>query len=103
MRPACHSRAITAWIMAHAGARSWTSHGAGAAVVGGSWDKVQLTAGERRWTTVNALLDDAPSGLDRFSSPLYTVAETARYLDVPASTLTPWAKGYRRAGKDDRR
>jgi hypothetical protein len=85
--------------MAHAGARSWTSHGAAAAVVGGSWDKVQLTAGERRWTTVTAVLDDAPSGLDRFSSPLYTVAETARYLDVPASTLTSWGKGYRRAGK----
>jgi uncharacterized protein (DUF433 family) len=27
------------------------------------------------------------------------VAEAARYLDVPGSTLTSWAKGYRRAGK----
>ena len=48
---------------------------------------------------MTALLGDAPSALDRFSSPLYTVAEAARYLDVPASTLTSWAKGYRRAGK----
>lgn len=48
---------------------------------------------------MTALLGDAPSGLDRFSSPLYPVAEAARYLDVPASTLTSWAKGYRRAGK----
>jgi uncharacterized protein (DUF433 family)/transposase-like protein len=46
---------------------------------------------------VTALLGDAPSALDRFSSPLYTVAEAARYLDVPASTLASWAKGYRRA------
>jgi hypothetical protein len=48
---------------------------------------------------VTALLGDVPSALDRFSSPLYTVAEAARYLDVPASTLTSWAKGYPRAGK----
>ena len=48
---------------------------------------------------MTALLDDAPSALDRFSSPLYTVTEAARYLDVPASTLASWAKGYRRAGK----
>ena len=48
---------------------------------------------------MTALLGDAPSTLDRFSSPLYTVTEAARYLDVPASTLASWAKGYRRAGK----
>ena len=48
---------------------------------------------------MTAVLGDAPSVLDRFSSPLYTVAEAARYLDVPASTLATWAKGYRRAGK----
>jgi uncharacterized protein (DUF433 family)/transposase-like protein len=48
---------------------------------------------------VTALLGDVPSALDRFSSPLYAVAEAARYLDVPASTLTSWAKGYRHAGK----
>ncbi|MDQ3344552.1 MAG: DUF433 domain-containing protein [Actinomycetota bacterium] len=48
---------------------------------------------------MTALLGDAPSALDRFASPLYTVVEAARYLDVPASTLTTWVKGYRRAGK----
>ena len=48
---------------------------------------------------MTALLSDAPSAFDRFSSPLYTVGEAARYLAVPASTLTSWAKGYRRAGK----
>ena len=33
-------------------------------------------------------LHDNPSAtLNRFSAPLYTVAEAARYLDVPASTL----------------
>lgn len=31
---------------------------------------------------------------DSFSVPLYTVAEAARYLDVSASTLRRWAKGY---------
>ena len=45
---------------------------------------------------------DAPSALDRFSSPLYTLTEAARYLDVPASTLASWAKGYRRAAKGRR-
>lgn len=34
--------------------------------------------------------------LDRFDTPLYTVPEAARYLDVPASTLTTWTHGYRR-------
>lgn len=48
---------------------------------------------------MTALLGDAPSALDRFSSPLYTVAEAERYLDVPASTLASWARGYWRAGK----
>lgn len=48
---------------------------------------------------MTALLGDASSALDRFSSPLYTVVEAARYLDVPVSTLRSWAKGYRRAGK----
>lgn len=31
---------------------------------------------------------------DRFTAPLYTAAEAARYLDVPASTLRRWANGY---------
>lgn len=30
----------------------------------------------------------------RFEVPLYTVAEAARIVDVPASTLATWAKGY---------
>ena len=39
----------------------------------------------------------APSaGLDslRFESPLYTVGEAARIVDVPPSTFATWAKGY---------
>ena len=32
---------------------------------------------------------------DRFTTPLYTVTETARYLDVPATTLASWTHGYR--------
>jgi uncharacterized protein (DUF433 family) len=34
--------------------------------------------------------------LNRFETPLYTVAEAARYVDVPASTFRAWAHGYRR-------
>src|SRR5680860_1604948 len=30
----------------------------------------------------------------RFEVPLYTVAEAARNLDVPPSTLATWARGY---------
>jgi uncharacterized protein (DUF433 family) len=30
----------------------------------------------------------------RFSEPLYTVAEAARVIDVPLSTLATWTKGY---------
>jgi uncharacterized protein (DUF433 family) len=30
----------------------------------------------------------------RFDVPLYTLAEAARALDVPATTFTSWAKGY---------
>jgi len=33
-------------------------------------------------------------GADRFETPLYTIAEAARYLQVPASTLATWAQGY---------
>lgn len=32
---------------------------------------------------------------DRCTTPLYTVTEAARYLDVPASTLATWTQGYR--------
>ena len=48
---------------------------------------------------MTALLGGAPSALDRFSSPLFTVTEATRYLDVPASTVASFAKGYRPAGK----
>jgi uncharacterized protein (DUF433 family) len=34
--------------------------------------------------------------VDRFSTPLYGIAEAASYLAVPASTLTTWAYGYER-------
>src|SRR2546421_7481043 len=30
----------------------------------------------------------------RFGLPLYTLAEAARALDVPASTFATWARGY---------
>jgi uncharacterized protein (DUF433 family) len=30
----------------------------------------------------------------RFETPLYTLADAARIVDVPASTLATWAKGY---------
>lgn len=46
---------------------------------------------------MTAVLADPPAALDRFTVPLYTVTEAARYLDVPASTLGTWAKGYSRS------
>jgi uncharacterized protein (DUF433 family) len=33
---------------------------------------------------------------ERFSVPLYSATEAARYLDVPVSTLRTWAHGYKR-------
>jgi len=36
------------------------------------------------------------SAIDRFGAPLYTVAEAARYLDVPDSTFRSWTHGYHR-------
>lgn len=36
----------------------------------------------------------------RFRMPLYTLAETARIVDVPRSTLSDWAKGYVRRFAD---
>ena len=41
-------------------------------------------------TAVNSLDDP------RFDVPLYTLAEAARILEVPSSTLSTWAKGYLR-------
>ena len=40
--------------------------------------------------------DERGGGLDRFATPLYSVAEAARYLDVPASTFATWTHGYQR-------
>lgn len=39
----------------------------------------------------------------RFSVPLYTVAEAAQFLGVPASTLSTWSRGYvrRPAGRPE--
>jgi len=42
------------------------------------------------------MIDERTGTLDPFRAPLYTVAEAARYLDVPASTLNAWTHGYRR-------
>lgn len=41
-------------------------------------------------------LNERTGAPDRFLAPLYTVPETARYLDVPSTTLTTWTHGYRR-------
>lgn len=41
-------------------------------------------------------------GVDRFADPLYTVAETARYLGEADSTVRAWARGYRREGSVSR-
>lgn len=46
--------------------------------------------------TVVAVAAAAASPVDRFATPLYTVAEAARYLDVPATTFSAWAAGYTR-------
>lgn len=42
-----------------------------------------------------AFLDRRTGAPDRFTAPLYTLAEASRYLDVPASTFRIWARGYR--------
>ncbi len=44
----------------------------------------------RRWQTAGVPSDE------RFSVPLYSVSEAARYLAVPASTFRAWARGYLR-------
>lgn len=38
-------------------------------------------------------MDDATRDF-RFDAPLYSLTEAARYLDVPSSTFSSWAKGY---------
>ena len=40
--------------------------------------------------------------VNRFDTALYTVGESARYLDVPASTFHNWAHGYRHRRAGDR-
>lgn len=47
-----------------------------------------------------SVLDERTGALDRFQAPLYTVPEAARYLDVPATTLSTWTHGYRRRSSD---
>ena len=44
-------------------------------------------------TLTPTAVDGAP---DRFTTALYTVAEAARYLDVPDSSFSAWAHGYRK-------
>jgi hypothetical protein len=41
-------------------------------------------------------LGEQADTLDRFGTPLYLVPEAARYLDVPANTLTTWTHSYLR-------
>lgn len=36
----------------------------------------------------------AQSAVDRFTSPLYSLADASRYLGVPASSFRSWARGY---------
>lgn len=43
-----------------------------------------------------SVLDQRTGAPDRFFAPLYTVADAARYLDVPSTTLATWTHGYRR-------
>lgn len=43
---------------------------------------------------LRALATPSVNSPDKFSTPLYTVAEAARYLDVSTSTLRRWAQGY---------
>ena len=38
----------------------------------------------------------------RTERPLYTMAEAAQIVDVPASTMRSWVKGYRRESRNGR-
>lgn len=42
-----------------------------------------------------SVVEQRADAVDRFSTALYTVSEAGRFLDVPASTLSAWAHGYR--------
>jgi uncharacterized protein (DUF433 family) len=50
----------------------------------------------REVSQVTTAVKKGTDALSRFDVPLYTVAEAARYLDVPESTLRSWTHGYRR-------
>ena len=50
----------------------------------------------REVSQVTTAVKMGTDALSRFEVPLYTVAEAARYLDVPESTLRTWTHGYRR-------
>ena len=50
----------------------------------------------REESPVRTAVNTGTDALGRFDVPLYTVAEAARYLDVPESTLRTWTHGYRR-------
>lgn len=43
-----------------------------------------------------------PEATDRFSAPLYTQREAARFLGVPQSTFNHWVKGYANVGRGGR-
>ena len=58
-----------------------------------SWQPVILVR-DTGGTLTTTLTKPEKGTLDRFTAPLYTVAEAARHLDVPASTLRNWARGY---------
>ena len=44
---------------------------------------------------MTALLD-ATGVPDRFTAPLYTLAEASQFLGVTNSTFSSWARGYRK-------
>lgn len=52
---------------------------------------------EREEVSVTAATESRhEDALGRFEVPLYTVAEAARYLAIPESTLRSWTHGYRK-------
>ncbi len=62
-------------------------------------DATEVSSEDRDGALMSASLERP--GVDRFDAALYTVAEAARYLDVPDSSLARWTHGYRqrRAGR----
>ncbi|MFG3441542.1 DUF433 domain-containing protein [Nonomuraea sp. NPDC047897] len=45
---------------------------------------------------LNDVIQEVSMAIDRFTTPLYGIAEAAGYLAIPASTFTNWAFGYQR-------